>query len=73
MKVWKEPKSPEEALKRLEGAVNRIAQGKVQDYKPEAKQLIRYLRGGLVSLQEFKRKFEEQVASTDVESNPVGE
>ena len=53
MRKYVEPKSPEEALKRLRSAINYICRGKINDYKPEAVKLLKYLEGGLISLQAF--------------------
>jgi len=50
MKKYKEPQSPEEALKRLKTAISFICRGRVNDYKPEAAKMLAYLESGLISL-----------------------
>lgn len=71
MKKYVEPKSPEEALKRLRSALNYICRGKIADYKPEAVKLLAYLEKGLISLEEFKNKRElYDIANKPIEELP---
>ena len=69
MKKYKEPQSPEEALKRLKTAISFICRGRINDYKPEAAKMLAYLEKGLISLQEFKRHIEE--GSKPLEATPT--